>query len=79
MKKTTESKVIVKGPVSQKAIMIWALFFLFAYVCIFVKDPVIVGTVGGVFTITINWLFRLRSKENVAKGIIGPGQGGSPA
>lgn len=58
-----DKKPIKRKP-SQKAIMIWSLFALFAYVCIF-RDPVTAGIVAGVFTITINYLFRLRTKEKI--------------
>jgi hypothetical protein len=47
---------------SQKMLMCWALFVLFAYVCAF-RDSIIVGIVAPVFTITISWLFRLRITE----------------
>lgn len=50
---------------SNKIVYIWLLFGLFVYVCIF-KDPTTVGIVAGVVTITVNWLFRLRTKEKIA-------------
>ncbi len=47
---------------SNKIIMMWALFVLFVMVCLF-KDQYIAGIVATVFTITINYLFRVRERE----------------
>ena len=51
----------MKNP-SQKSLFIWSNFALFVFVCLY-RDALIVGIVGGVVTITANWLFKLRRDE----------------
>ena len=61
---------VLKELKSAKMIMAVSLFILYAYTIVKSKDPVIVVSVAGVFTITINYLYRIRADEKKSTNIL---------